>query len=204
MYLGLEFFLTLMIAIIIVIEAIINIRKWLRKKWDDKEYDKFLERPFDVEFLIPKKDTYKIKYYKQDNEEHKSQSINLPPNFKDVIFILLNPRENFETDEIYYGFDTINGGIKPKIISYKNPFIKKSNLEEPRFYKDWWDDFHLVKQKKYFRPEVYVTAFEIGTHDEGTYNLYIKLSISCDQFKSIKERRQKKVTITHLRVIVQP
>ena len=107
-----------------------------------------------------------------------------------VINFFYKQKENFETDEVYYGFESSNAKKKPKVINYKNPFVKKSNLPDPNYYIDWWDDYHIVKNKKFFTPEVYVTGLEIETYDKGTYDLYIKLPIICERYKTIKERKR--------------
>ena len=198
------FVLTLIVAIIIIIEAIIKSIKWADRKDEDHDYNEFLKDPLkNLTFFIPIKKKYKIKYCKQDDKEHSLKQIEMPPNFNDVIFLMWTPKENFETDEIYYGFESNKSKKKPKIIDYKNPFVKKSNLPPPYFYIDWWDDYHIVKEKRYFKHEVYVTGLEVETYDKGTYDLYIKFPIMCEKYKNIKERRQKKVTIKKLQIVVK-
>ena len=89
----LTFVLALIVALIVVIEAVLRIRKWHNRKDEDKEYDKFLESPFkNIKFLIPTKDIYEIKYYNQDEKEHSLKELKLPTNFKDIIFLIrVNP-----------------------------------------------------------------------------------------------------------------
>lgn len=112
------------------------------------------------------------------------------------------PKENFETAEMYFGFEG-EKGKKPKIIAYKNPFVIRTSSLKHEWYQDWHEDFHLVKEKCYFKHEYYVAGFQIRTFDKGTYDMYVKFPIICERYKSIRERRQKKVIIKKLKLIVK-
>ena len=200
----LEFFLTLVTAIIVIIGAILNLRKYFRRKIQDKEYNDFLKNPFkSINFLVPKESEIKLSYCKQEKNKHFTfKELEFPKNHKDLIFIMTSPEENFEIGGMYYGFEG-EKGKKPKIISCKSPFVQKSNLNDVQWYQDWHEDFHLVKEKKYFKYEYYVTTFEIQSYEEGVYNLYIKFPIISNRFKGIMERRQEKVIIKELKLIVK-
>lgn len=205
MYDGWILFLSALVAFIVVTEAIIHIKKWMKHKRQSNEYDSFLKDPFaKLVFLIPRADNFKVAYYDQLKDKHRTiKKLELPANSTMTIFLMFKPKENFTTNDMYFGFEG-NKGEKPSFIKYNNPFVVSTNCPEIKYLIDWHEDFHLKNEKHFYKYEYYVYGFDIETKKTGVYDLYIKFPIICDRYRDIKERRQEKVIVKKLNVIVVP
>jgi hypothetical protein len=81
--------------IIVLSSAVYSIYFWNKKREEKKEYERIMDDPIDFRFFIPHKDLgITLKYYKQDNEDHETDELALPPNFEDQILILIRPKLN--------------------------------------------------------------------------------------------------------------
>ena len=105
-----------------IVSVCFVVRRWQKEKRDLEEYDKLLSDPFEMHFLIPKKEKYKISYFEQNGDEHLVEELQIPSGTEDVIFLWIKPMINIELGERYFGFESDRKGGKPEI-RYYNPFV---------------------------------------------------------------------------------
>ena len=201
--------LTLTFSGIAALTGVISIgviaRRWWVRRKDYKEFEELLNKPFETHFLIPSKEKYRIKYAEQDEKEQLVDELIIPPNTEDVIFLWIKPRISVELGERYFGFEVEGNRKKKPEIRYYNPFaIEQSRV--PDYYIDWHGYYHLIglprEQSLWREGEVYVPSFKIRTYDEGNYTFQAIFHLSCNGYKSIKEKKHKVIT-NRLKLIVQ-
>ena len=180
-----------------IISVYLVVRRWQKEKRASEEYEKLLNDPFEMHFLIPTREKYNnISYYEQDDEEHLVEELQIPSNTEDVIFLWIKPKINIELGERYFGFESEVGEKKPEI-RYFNPFVKEQS-KTPDYYIDWHDYYHMYgsspEQRMWREGEVYVSSFKITTHDKGDFIFQAGFHINGVGYNQIMEKRYKIVT----------
>lgn len=160
---------------------------WYKKKREKKEYDKIMEDPLEVHFFIPTLEDYKITYEKQDMKIHPKYELEIPKGVEDVVFLRIKPRINIKLGDKYFGFKIKETRKKPEI-SYSNAFMKETSFQK-EWYKDWYGHLHFPKERFWYKDEIYISVFKIKTYDKGDYTLYMYFTVSCNEYKSVKEER---------------
>jgi hypothetical protein len=135
--LGLETFTFL----IVFFSGVYGVYIWNKRRKEKGEYEKLMEDPLEVHFLIPAKRMHVIKYENQDNEDHTKDELIIPPNFEDYIYLIIRPKLDLYASDMYYGFGPHDGKIPE--LSYSNLFIVQSSDQNPRWSLDTYGCIHF-------------------------------------------------------------
>ena len=181
--------------IIIFIGAIKKVWNWIL----ESDYDEILEQPFEMHFIIPPKNKYKINYHKQTDIPQRVDEITMSSNSKDTIFLWIKPKIDLDIREQQFGLG--DKPSNPKILKYNNPFLRKSNVPQTWFL-DWWHNYHIVDKISRGKDDVIVHGFEIETHNKGQYTLDIRINISCNRYKSVEKYKTHIPHYTDLKIKV--
>lgn len=181
---------------IVAVGAGVKIKRWI---WDEKQYNKVIKEPFEIHFIIPPEDKYKIDYYKQTNVPLRVDKIPLPANSKRTIFLWIKSKIDINIRERQFGFgDKLTD---PKILKYDNPYIRKSNVPLT-WYIDWWDNYHIYDKISRGKDDVIVHGFKIETHDKGEYTLDIRINVSSNRYKNVEKYKTYVPHYTNLKINV--
>lgn len=177
--------------VIVLIGAIYAVYFWWTRKKEKEEYEKLMEDPLEMHFLIPSTTHWKINYAKQDDvKESLIDELILPVNFEDYLFLHIKPKLNLKITQRYFGFE--GTGTKPKI-TYSNPF-RKEGSDTFQWYRDWHGYYHIMGEVFWLKDEVILPAFKIETQEKGIYELTAIFYISSNEWKDTKKEIGKALT----------
>src|SRR4030067_3250879 len=146
---------------------------WAIGKWIYRKVKLIV--PCEVHLWIPDKQHTVLPYVQQDDDEHKTNCLILPPNSEMPILLWVKYNITFEEKSMYFGFEG-NLNEKPEPIKYYNPFIDKGNREimpggssQEEHYIDFYKSYHIEQKKTETPKEAKVSGFMVQTHARGDY-----------------------------------
>jgi hypothetical protein len=179
--------------IILVAGVIYGVTFWFMKRKEDKEYEKLMDDPFDLNFLIPSAAHFKINYAKQDEANDKlEKELSIPVNSEDYIFLHIKPKINLTVTQRFFGFE---GGPNKPELTYSNPF-RTEGSDTIQWYKDWYGYFHILGDILWLRDEIVLPAFKIKTHEKGDFKLNANFYVGSKEWKSTKKEINRAIVKT--------
>ncbi|MDD5779060.1 MAG: hypothetical protein PHU95_06400 [Candidatus Thermoplasmatota archaeon] len=166
-----------------LIDALIRLKRWF---WDERQYNKIMENPFDYFFLIPAKDKFEIDYYEQKDRRQLLDKLALPANSEHTIVLKIVPKIDLEVRVGEFGFE--GDGKQPVIVDYDNPFVLEPHIK-PEWYRDWHKRYHITFRDFWEKGDAIILGFRVATHERGKYNLNFHLNVKSDKFKMLNKTK---------------
>jgi hypothetical protein len=187
--------------LIVFFSAVYGVYLWNKKRKETDKYEKLMENPVEVHFLIPaKKLNIELKYEKQDEEDHIKDELTIPQNFEDHIILLIRPKLNLSVNDRYFGFGPHDGKIPE--LSYSNIYVTQSSDQSAHWYIDRYGCIHFDTEKQFFKDETYLLSIKIKTYDKGSYPLEITFNVMSNEYKEVKKEIGRRI-VRYLSVRVE-